>query len=181
MATTKIIKFSRYFILLTFLLSTVLISLIYFSPTPDIINVSIVYAAVFSLIALILLLIFGFNIALGKGDRRKHRAMILLLLLNMLIAFTYFRIWDFAMNSILIKIVNNTGKDVKEAGIYGCFEERWGTLPNGESKTVRFPANSSCLYMVSYKMNDSIKLEVLPRKEFRRNVYYLGQNPSQPF
>ena len=178
MTIPKIIKVARYFTLFTFLLSTILILLIYFSPTHSIVNVSILYAALFSLSSLIIFLVLGFKIVSRKSGRRIYTAASLLLLLNIFIAFVYFKIWSYAIDSILIKIVNNTGKNVTEAGIYGCFEETWGTLSNGESKTVRFPGNVGCAFMVTYKINDSIKLEMLPRKEFTRNIYYLGENPS---
>jgi hypothetical protein len=90
----------------------------------------------------------------------------------------YYFIWDYALGTILVKITNNTGQDVPDAGIFGCSQQTWGTLKSGETKTVRFSENVNCLFIVTYKVNSVVKHEALPRKDLTTNFYHLGTNQN---
>jgi amino acid transporter len=178
MKNSKIILIARCFILLSFLIGTGVILLIYFTPTHSIVNFSVIYASIFFILALILFIILVSKAVIEKSSRRKFVTTTLLLLLSLSTTFVYYLIWNYALDTTLVKVINNTGQDVTEAGIYGCFEEKWGTLSKGESKTVRFPNNTDCAFMVTYKFNGNAKIEVLPMIEFTKNIYHLGTHPS---
>ena len=178
MTTPKVIRLVKYFTLLTFLISSVFVALIYFSPTRYLVDYSVLYGLVFGGLTLFLLVVVRYKIWKQKGNRASLVNASLLLAGNLIIAVIYFFIWDYALGTVLVKIANNSGQDVTDAGIYGCFQQSWGTLKSGETKTVRFPGNVSCVFIVTYRLNGVVRYEALPRKNFATNVYKLGTNPN---
>jgi hypothetical protein len=181
MKNSKTIRLVRHFVLLTFLISTSFITIIYFSPSPGVIDGSILYGMAFSVFTLILLALVFVHAYKQNTNRRKYLISALLLIGNAVSVFVYFLIWEYALNTILIKITNNTGQAVTNAGISGCEAQNWGILENGESKTLRLPANVSCEFIVTYNLNGMVRHEVLPRKDFIKNYYNLGTHPNLGF
>ena len=173
----KIIGFIRYFTFLTFVFSSVIIAFIYFLPTNNLVDYSVLYGLGFGVSTLILICIVVYRIITGRGNRRKFLPALILLVLNLVIAIVYTFIWNYATGTILIKIINNTDKDVSNAGIYDCSRENWGILKSGESRTVRFH-HDGCTIMVTYKLEGIVRHEILPGKFIIRNVYLLGTHPN---
>jgi protein-S-isoprenylcysteine O-methyltransferase Ste14 len=178
MTTLKIIHFVKYFTLLTFLISSVFVALIYFSPTRGLVDYSVLYGVVFGGLTVVLLGMVGYRVLRQRANRSRLAKAFLLLFANLIIAIAYYFIWDYAQGTVLVKIANNTGQDVTDTGIYGCSQQSWGTLKNGATKTVRFPGNVSCIFIVTYKLNGVVKHEALPRKYLTTNIYQLGTNPD---
>jgi protein-S-isoprenylcysteine O-methyltransferase Ste14 len=178
MTTLKLIRFVKYFTLLTFLISSVFVALIYFSPTRDLVDYSVLYGVVFGGLTVVLLGIVGYKILRQRASRSRLVKAFLLLFANLIIAIAYYFIWDYAQGTILVKIVNNTGQDVTDTGIYGCSQQNWGTLKNGATRAVRFPGNVSCMFIVTYKLNGVVKHEALQGKYLTTNIYQLGTNPD---
>ena len=178
MTTPKVIRLVKYFMLLTFLLSTGFVALVFFSPTHSIVDYSVLYGVIFGGLSVVQLGVLVFKVLRQRENRPKLLFAFLLLLFNLLIAILYYFVWDYALGTILVKITNSTGQDVTDAGIYGCSQQSWGTLKNGETKTVRFPGNVSCVFIVTYKLNGIVKHEALPREDLTTNFYQLGTNPD---
>ena len=178
MTTLKFLSFVKYFTAIAFLISSAFIALIYFRPTHSLVDYSVMYGFVLGLITIILLLIVLAKTFIKPANKRSLLFALFLLFANIVLAIGYYFIWNYAIRSILIKITNNTGQVVTDTGLYGCYEQSWGDLKNGESKTVRLPSDIGCMYIVTYKLNGIIKHESLPRQDFTTNVYLLGTNPN---
>lgn len=178
MTTPKIIQVVKYFTMLTFVIGTTLTALTYFSPSTSLENGSALYGLLFVCSTLILLIIVVVKAVSQKSSRRRFIIVAAWLLVSLSIFYGCFLVWNYAVNTIIITITNNTGYEVTEAGIYGCFAQSWGHLPNGESKTVRFPANYDCAFAVTYKLNGNTKVELLPRQMGVKNKYALGNNSN---
>lgn len=176
MSTQKVLRIVKYFSLLTFLVSSAFILAIYFSPTQKTVDYSVFYGLAFVCLSLILLIILVFSILRKQHNRRRLVMAFILVVGNLAIATTYYFIWDYAIGTILVKITNKTGQDVTDTGIYGCFHHNWGILKNGESRTIRFPDNVNCMFIVTYKLNGVVRHEELPRKDFTTNYYQLGSS-----
>jgi hypothetical protein len=168
------IRLALYYSIASFFISTVLVAWVYFSPSQQLVNSSFLYGVGFFVTSGVLLLLFSIKVIRQGNERRKYLIVLSALFINAIVTVGYAIIWDYALGTTLIKIINQSGYAVKDAGIYGCFGQSWGTLANGESKTVRFPAASGCAFMVTYNLNGDTKLEALPSKSFTKNVYYLG-------
>lgn len=178
MTTLKFLSFVKYFTAITILISSVFMACIYFSPTHSLVDYSVMYGFVLGLFIIILLLIVLAKTFIQPANRRQLLFASFLLFVNIVLTIGYYFIWNYATRSILIKITNNTGQKATDTGLYGCHEQNWGDLNNGESKTVRLPGDISCMYIVTYKLNGIIKHESLPRQDFTTNVYLLGTNPN---
>ncbi len=179
--TLRLIPIVKYFSLLTFIVSTVLIIKVYLSPTHTLVDYSIIYGVALSGVTLVFFLIIMLKGYFQKVNRRKLLFSSLWLLINSGITIVYIMIWNYAVNTILAEVINNTGHEITNAGIYGCHEQDWGKMQDGESRTVRFPSNALCAFTVTYQLKGETKVEVLPRKEFIKNIYYLGKNPDTGF
>ena len=178
MTTPKLIRLFKFFTLLTFLIGGAFVAMIYFSPTQKLVDYSVLYGLVFTGITIILLVIVVFKLFPQRSNRRNLFFASLLLAANLAIATLYYFVWDYALGTILVKITNNTGQDVTDAGIYGCFQQNWGILKNGQTRTVRFPGNVSCSFIVTYRLNGDLNHEMLPQKHLTTNVYQLGKHPD---
>src|SRR5688572_9572644 len=99
----KFLRFVKYFTFLTFLLSSVIIALIYFLPTHSLVDFSVLYGLAFLGMTLVLLSIVVYKFIMQKGNRLKFLPASILLILNLVIAIGYYIIWNYALGTILVK------------------------------------------------------------------------------
>jgi hypothetical protein len=175
MTTPTLIRVIKYFSLLTFLLATAFVALTYFSPSPIITKSIGIYTLLFILSTIILLVIAVAKAIFQKSYRKQFLSSTAWLLLNAAIAFVYFQIFSFLMDTMLVKIINNTGNEATE--VY-CFGNQWPRLINGESKTVRLNCLYAIEHSVSYKLNGKRRVITIPRMGGIKFTCFLGKEPG---
>ncbi|RYZ89294.1 MAG: hypothetical protein EOP04_07210 [Proteobacteria bacterium] len=178
MTTPKVHRVTYYFAFASFLVGALLTGWVFLAPSQNLIDWSALYGIVVFPLLILSLLCLSALAFLGRKRWHTYLKPILALLGCCAAFWGLFAIWDYSTRSILIKIVNNTGRDVYKAGIYGCCETEGVTLRQGESVIKRFPGNLACTFMFTYIDRGDLKLETLPQREMTTNIYYLGSTPD---
>ncbi|MBD0333450.1 MAG: hypothetical protein ICV66_12430 [Chitinophagaceae bacterium] len=174
MTTPKVIRVIKYFSLLTLLVGAIFVTLTYFSPSLVVTKSIGVYIPVFIASAIILLVTAVAKAIFLKSHRREFFNAIAWLLLNVGIAFIYLQIFSFSLDTMLVKIINNTGDVVKDVR---CFDQQWPRLLNGESKTVRLNSRYMIHHSVTYKLEGKERMVVLPKAGGVKFTCLLGKKP----
>jgi hypothetical protein len=181
----RVNRFIFYYVLISFLISSALLLWNYFDLSPILFGCTYIYGISIVILTTILFLLYLFK-AFGKGSTNK-RALFncILLFVGGIIFYFQIRAWNYITNAIVFQIINNTGHEVTDVGLYGCSEdeENKRTLSINESYIIRLPQDgsirTSCAYIIEYKLNGQIRREVLRREEETKNVYYLGTHHNE--
>jgi hypothetical protein len=173
-----------YFVLAAFFIGCGFISWAYFDMSLNLQYSAGIYALILIVLTSILFLFYLVKAFTNRQYRNRYLLNVIVLGLSIGLFYSQAIAFGYIGSAIQVKIINKTGMDVTEAGLWGCSSENnyWGTLKNGESVMLRLQygeEKTSCSFIVQYKIQGKVKREGLPMKPDTKNIYYLGTNHNE--
>ncbi|MCX2678477.1 hypothetical protein OOZ15_00850 [Galbibacter sp. EGI 63066] len=151
-------KTGIYTAVLTFLISTVLLIIYYFTNSPVIILIAPIFIAIAAILNIGILFLLVIRVVNRKNKRKKHLKTSGLMLLNISIALLYFKFAMFLINHMVITLVNNTGETLTDIKIIG-----------GETKTIdRLGIGKKDIEWIYIVKDNSLSLEYKIDNEVRK-------------
>ncbi|PWK17684.1 hypothetical protein [Xanthomarina spongicola] len=154
-------KIGVYTALVSFLIGTLLLVIFYFTYSSIIAYYGLIFIIIVGIINLVILvkIVFDYNTKRENKKEYLRTALIMLLNIPIVICYTYFVI--FLMNTMIVTLINETGREISQIKIIGGEPTQILKLEIGEVKTKWVGITNDNSLMIEYNVDGEIRQEVI--------------------
>ena len=144
----------KWIAIFSFIIGTILLLCFYFFDNDNIFLIGYLYILFAIIVNLIILIFLVINNSKGKNLKT-----IGLILLNIPIAYFYFYIVIFLLNTLRITLINNTGQTLNEVNILGCENKNIIQLAKNERRTIWVNIPNDCSVQIEFDIEGKTKTQ----------------------
>ena len=161
MRPQKLIRIGIIAALLSILISSLLFFGYYFTSFNFIVYLEYVFIFVAGAISFIILLRILNHVTKHKRNRRSLIITSIVIVLSGVVALVYFRYMTNLLDTMRIKLVNESNYELSNIKITGCQKKQLANIPPKKDQTVWIKITRDCSINISYNENGQLKNEVV--------------------
>ncbi len=161
MTSVKTIKLAKSVALFSFVVGSVLFAAFYFTLSMTLFFLGVLFVVIFSNVNLLFFLLLLVELIRKSEDNAGLIKALLLILLNIPIAFIYGWIVVILLNTVRVTLINETKNTLTDVKLTGCEDEIIGSLKPGQNLTKWIGITGDCSINLTYNEDSKIKEEVV--------------------